>query len=70
MSGPALQEQTAADAGTANGKDQAPDGSGELSPGDIIRGSVVLKIAEESRDIRVKYDPIGADPFYWSVPQS
>lgn len=42
-------------------------GSGELDAGDLIRGNVVIKIREDSRIIRFKYDtsPLGGENLYW-----
>jgi len=47
-----------------------PLGSGDLGPGDLARGSVVLEVRADSARIRVKYDSgcgFGGKSFYWIV---
>ncbi|GIW04073.1 MAG: hypothetical protein KatS3mg059_0693 [Thermomicrobiales bacterium] len=47
-----------------------PLGSGDLGPGDIVRGTVVLEVKADSARIRVKYDSgcgFGGKSFYWIV---
>lgn len=41
--------------------------SGDLQPGDLIRGEVVIKVRDDSEKIRIKYDtsPIGGANLYW-----
>lgn len=43
--------------------------SGSLSPNDLVRGDVVIKIRKDSTHIRIKYDtsPIGGKNLYWGV---
>jgi micrococcal nuclease len=48
----------------------SPLGSGDLGPGDIARGEVVLEVKADSTRIRVKYDTgcgIGGENLYWIV---
>lgn len=44
----------------------------DLGPGDILRGEVVLKVRDDSKEIRIKYDtsPIGGKNMYWIVKAS
>lgn len=39
----------------------------DLAPGDILRGEVVLKVRDDSKQIRIKYDtsPLGGKNMYW-----
>lgn len=41
--------------------------AGDLSPDDLIRGEVVIKVREDSQKIRIKYDtdPFGGANLYW-----
>jgi endonuclease YncB( thermonuclease family) len=48
----------------------SPLGSGDLGPGDVVRGEVVLEVKADSQRIRVKYDTgcgIGGEDLYWIV---
>jgi micrococcal nuclease len=48
----------------------SPLGSGDLGPGDVVRGEVVLEVKADSQRIRVKYDTgcgIGGENLYWIV---
>jgi micrococcal nuclease len=48
----------------------SPLGSGDLGPGDVVRGEVVLEVRADSQKIRVKYDTgcgIGGESLYWIV---
>lgn len=49
-----------------------PLSSGDIQPGDVVRGEVVIKVRDDSQTVRIKYDtsPIGGANLYWLFESS